>query len=354
MSSKKEIDIDYLDRKTKVLLKPKYSDFIEECKKTFYISKSRSELMSIKYNNGNGKEIIINEKNYKNEDSLKVNCWKLIIDEDDDDDNNDGLISLKNDLVEKKKQLIHMINNTKKNVYDIYIKRVKEEIKNKNEEFQKIYNDLKSKYENDIAELEKLKKEAIEKNSKYIIDKFKEGIEGINENEKNELSIQLKDFKQDFDTGINDIKVDEIKKEVKEMGDKATDFINDVNDKIKESKQFKQIFNIKPEDNTLTINNIKEGGKFKLKIKNISNKTLSGNYLLEITLDKKVYKINLGLSGLKPEETQNKEISFKPDINNKGNYNSTLIIKDNDGSMLSNIKTFNINVDEEGLIGDMI
>lgn len=229
MSSKKEIDIDYLNRKTKVLLPPKYSDFIEKCKDTFYLTDERSKQMSLKYKNSKGKVIVIDEANYKNEESLKAECWQLILDDDDDDEDTDGLISLKNEMIAKKKQLILMLNNVKKNVYDIYIKRAKEEISNKNKEFQKIYNDLKSKYEKDIEELEKLRKEAFKNNSNIIIEKFKEVIEGINENEKQELSNQLNDFKNEFDMGLNDIKIDEINQEVKEIGGNVQNLLKDVN-----------------------------------------------------------------------------------------------------------------------------
>ena len=350
MSSKEQIEIDYLERKTKVPLPPKYSEFIKTCKETFYLSDLRLNLMSIKYINEKGKELNIDQKNYKNEDTLKAKYWKLVFDDDDDEDDNDegdknALKSIKNDMINTKNSLIMEIKNFKKKLYEEYVNKAKVEIKKKNEEFKKIYTELKLKYDKDIEELEKLKNDTFSKNTLNLINFFKESIESGNQSEKDELSKQLNDFKEELGNEFNDVKIDEIKEEVKEMGGNVMEFMNKINN---------QIFSIKPEKNAITINNIRGGVKFNLNIKNISKETITGNYILEITFVDKMHNIDLNISELKSNETQNKEISFKPEILKKGDYESNLIIKNKEGMMFSNPKKLYINIVEEGLIGELL
>ena len=349
MSSKEQIEIDYLERKTKVPLPPQYSEFIKKCKETFYLSDLRLNLMSIKYINEKGKELNIDEKNYKNEDTLKAKFWKLVFDDDDDDDNDEGdknaLKSIKNDMINKKNSLIMEIKSFKKKLYEEYVNMAKKEIKKKNEEFKKMYNELKLKYDKDIEELENLKNETFSKNKQNLINFFEESIESGNQSEKDELSKQLNDFKEELGNGLNEVKIDEIKEEVKEMGGNVMEFMNKINNLI---------FSIKPEKNSITINNTRGGVKFKLNIKNISKETITGNYILEITFADKTHNIDLNISELKPNETQNKEILFKPEILKKGDYESNLIIKNKEGMMFSNTKKLYINIVEEGLIGELL
>ena len=237
------------------------------------------------------------------------------------------------------------IKNFKKKLYEEYVNKAKVEIKKKNEEFKKIYTELKLKYDKDIEELEKLKNDTFSKNTLNLINFFKESIESGNQSEKDELSKQLNDFKEELGNGLNEVKIDEIKEEVKEMGGNVMEFMNKINNLI---------FSIKPEKNSITINNTRGGVKFKLNIKNISKETITGNYILEITFADKTHNIDLNISELKPNETQNKEILFKPEILKKGDYESNLIIKNKEGMMFSNPKKLYINIVEEGLIGELL
>ena len=66
------MEIEFLNQKIKLSLPKKYSEFIELCKQTFYISEERSKNLSFSYIE-NGEETAMEEDDYANRDSLKAN-----------------------------------------------------------------------------------------------------------------------------------------------------------------------------------------------------------------------------------------------------------------------------------------
>ena len=149
----KTMDIDYLNKKTKVTLAENYDSFLELVKKTFYVSDTRMQYLSLSYLNNDNEETIIDEDEYINDDSRKAKFWKLNIDEPDDNDID--ISSIKSELRAKKQKLIEQVKLYKENLYKECNKIIEEGIKKRNEQQKKNIKKIKDEY---LKEIENIKK----------------------------------------------------------------------------------------------------------------------------------------------------------------------------------------------------
>lgn len=348
MAEKKEIEIDYLNRKTKVNLPEKYSDFIELCKQTFYISKSRSENMLFYYYEDEDK-IPIEEEEYKNPDVRKCNSWELVILEEED--NMDGVDQnqLKNELDLKKDQILSQIKKFKENLYKESAEKLKKEIIKRNEKQQKIIQEIKDEYINNLSkfreEIKEQNKDFIGNISKTLLDSYQQNMllidKCVKENIKSQMN-QLGDYcKKDLDE-IEKSELGQISKVNEEIKNNLKTCLEKFN-KITDDKYFNLCL-INAND---IITTIKNEINFELNVKNMNDKIFDGEYMLEITWNDKKFEVKLDLSDIKPKENKVKKVKFSPSINEKGVYYFNLEIKGKD-KPISNKSKLKLTFNEAG------
>lgn len=231
MSLKKEIEIDYMKRRTKINLPKNYSEFIKLCKETFYLSKDRSELMSLVYYDNEGYENIIDEDEYDKEDCRKAEYWKLIIDEEEEEENVEDINTSKSkeQLMKTKNEIIEKSKKYKEELYQKFSKKAQEEIKARNERHKTKTQKLQDEYKNCLEELKIHYKEKIEQISKNVIDMYKENVDSMNIEIIDNIKEPLKTFSNICQKKLEEVKINEIKDSINKMQDCITNCITNFN-----------------------------------------------------------------------------------------------------------------------------
>ena len=240
MKLKNEIEIDYCNRKTKVNLPEKYSDFLQLCKDTFYISDEKSKTMYFIYYDKESEENQIDQDEYSKECCRNADFWKLKFDDDEEEDENDdnnNIQSVKEELISQNKEIIEKTNQFKKELYENSLKKLKDEIKKKNEKYKKDVQEIKEAYINSLTELKKLceenKKKSLEKISEKIIEIYKENVDSTNEGIKDSLKKYSKDSVVICQEIKNKLKIEEIKEAIEKMKEGVKKCEMSFNDKNK-------------------------------------------------------------------------------------------------------------------------
>lgn len=355
----KTMDIDYLNKKTKVTLAENYDSFLELVKKTFYVSDTRMQYLSLSYLNNDNEEIIIDEDEYTNDDSRKAKFWKLNIDEPDDNDID--ISSIKSELRAKKQKLIEQVKLYKENLYKECNKIIEEAIKKRNEQQKKNIKKIKDEY---LKEIENIKEEfnsQIKSNldsfSKNMVNLYKEKLNLIDETVKENLENGKKDLENNLKKELDDINIKEINDEIDNMKGHISNCMSTFNEKISESKMFNAICQI---DENISKQNVKvnekSGVKFDLNIKNKIDKKLTGKYYFELRGfegNNKTYTIDLTLSDIEPKENKKKQITFKPVLEKEGGYKFIGTIKEGN-KIISNECILNFRYNQLGSANDML
>ena len=353
------MEIDYLNRKTKVTLPREYDDFLELLKETFYISDTRMQNLSITYLDDDNEEITIDEDEYTNEDSRKAKFWKLIIEEGEDTDID--ITSIKKQLNSKKQKLIEQVKLYKDNLYEECNKIIEDGIKKRNEVQQENINKIKNEY---LKELEKIKKDfnsQINSNldlfSKNIKNVYKNKLDLIEQTVKENLETSKKELEKHINKDLDDINLKEIDKEIDNMKENIDNCIQTFNEKITESKTFNAICQI---DENISDSKVyaksKSGVKFGLNIKNNTDKKLTGKYNLELRgfeNNYEKYEVELSLSNIEPKDKKEKKITFKPSLKKEGRYKFICTIKENN-KIISNECILNFTYNSIGSMNDLI
>ena len=348
MSLKKEMEIDYLNRRTKIKLPQRYSDFLELCKQTFYISESRSELMSFMYYDDKDEEDkIIEEDEYNNEDTRKAKFWKLIIDENEDEPEQIDVSSLEKKLIKTKKDIIEKAKASKKELYEYCSKIFEKEIKKRNENHKKNIESIQNEYINGLNEIKddigKQIKSNLEEMPTKVTEIYEKNIDVLNAGIKENLESQLNEFTQKCQKELNEINVKEIEDSIEKMKKNMNNCIY----KLNAICEIDEKLEVKSTSTNLI--------KFKMNVTNKINKNLPQDCKVEIRdiKSKDEFSNNLDLSDIKPKESKIKEIEIRSSIKKKGNYKFTLSIKQNN-QIISNVSSLNVNFVEKGTMSDLI
>jgi hypothetical protein len=225
MSLKKEIEIDYMKRRTKINLPKNYSEFVKLCKETFYLSKDRSELMSLVYYDNEGYENIIDEDEYDKEDCRKAEYWKLIIEEEEEEENAEDIDTSKSkeQLMKTKNEIIEKSKKYKEELYQKFSKKAQEGIKARTEQHKKTTQKLQDEYKNCLEELKIIintqYNENIEQISNNVIDMYKKNVDLMNIGIIDNLKEPLKEFTNICQKKLEEVKLNEIKDSINKMQD---------------------------------------------------------------------------------------------------------------------------------------
>ena len=356
MSSKKEITIDYLDRKTKVLLPEKYSDFIKLCKETFYISESRSENMCLKYIDEEGDENDLDENEYTNDNVRNCSCWKLIL--NDNDSEPDEVNDTKEELITLKQKILKKAKDYKSKKLKEFNEKIEKEIQKRNDAHKKNIEALNNVYKTKIINFKEEINEMIKKSLKDISEKIMNSYNTNMELADNEIKKNLKDLIKNVgnecENELNKVNVGDIGEEIEVMKQSVGNCMNEFNDVYNKSKNLNAICEIdKNIEQTCQISN--KGVNFKLNIKNNTKQQLKGHYILDIRGFEGInenYQINLDLSDINPNEGKSKEISFNPYIKKEGRDKFTLYIKENN-IIISNESELTLILNELGSMNEI-
>ena len=346
MSLKNEIEIDYLNRKTKVSLPEDFSDFCKLCKKTFFISDSRSNNMSFIYFDEEKNENTIEEEEYQNENVRKADYWKLII-----DDNMNNQDEINNQLIMKKNVYLNSVKNFKVNLLKQYNEKLEEEIKKRNEEHKKNIEKIKENYKDFLEaykdEIKKTIKKNINDNLEKIKDLYNGKIELTNKALQEDLKSKIDKFGKECEEELNKVKIEEIGDMIEEMKENVQTCMNEFNNAINRTR-------------TLIINNVEKECncnekevKFSLEITNKIKDQLKGNYILEIKNSNDIYNVNVDLSDINFNEKKSKEICFCPPNKKIGTIVFDLVLKENEKNISNNSK-LKLKIKEIGSIDDML
>lgn len=232
MSLKKEIEIDYMKRRTKINLPKNYSEFIKLCKETFYLSKDRSELMSLVYYDNEGYENIIDEDEYDKDDCRKAEYWKLIIEEEEEEENVEDINTSKSKekLMKTKNEIIEKSKKYKEELYLKFSKKAQEGIKARNERHKTNKQKLQDEYKNCLEEVKKIiNTQKIEQISKNVIDMYKENVDSMNIEIIDNIKDPLKTFTNICQKKLEEVKLNEIKDSINKMQDCITNCITNFN-----------------------------------------------------------------------------------------------------------------------------
>lgn len=324
-----EMEIEFLGQRRKLSLPKLYSEFIEECKKTFYLSEERSRNLSFTYVK-NGKEENFDEDEYDDDDPRHADFWKLSTNEDEEETGDAEIISLARDeLANKKRDLLYEAKKFKENLFTQYNQIVAEKIKEKNKQHQENIRKIKENYEKHLKELEDEMNEQIrkvkEKLCKKIMGKYENSLKTIDNGVKEQLIPRIKELNNECKKELNTINLNEIDNEMNILGQSLSKCQNVVTNKLQENISI----NIQNVEKLVNLNDAREGISIELIIKKIKNNN-TGNCVLEIVNEKNIsqsYKVDVDLSELRFNEEKNKTINFNPHIQNFGTYNYTLKIK---------------------------
>lgn len=343
MSSKKdEMEVEFLNQKIKLSLPKKYSEFIELCKQTFYISDERSKNLSFSYIE-NGEETAMEEDDYANRDSLKAEYWVLSTNEDEEGDGEDkDMISLaKEELKNKKRDLLNEAKKFKKDLYDNYSKIIAEKIKEKNKVHEENIKKIKEDFLTHLKEIENEMNESLNKVitetlPEKVMNKYEESIKKINNGVKEQLLPKIDDLKLECNKELTQINTNDINQGMNYLRSSISNCQNVFLSKIKEAECC-EIQNVEIQKNS---NEIKDGITFNLPIKKTKNVKLSNNCVLEINDDDDNYEVKIDLSNLKYNNEETIKVSFNPNKTDPDDYTFELRIKqgNNDISNESKLK----------------
>ena len=325
-----EMEIEFLGQRRKLSLPKLYSEFIEECKKTFYLSEERSRNLSFTYVK-NGKEENFDEDEYDDDDPRHADYWKLSTNEDEEETGDAEIISLARDeLANKKRDLLSEAKKFKENLFTQYNQIVAEKIKEKNKQHQENIRKIKENYEKHLKELEDEMNEQIrevkKKLSEKILSKYKNSLKTIDNGVKEQLIPRIKELNNECKKELNAINLNEIDNEMNILGQSLSKCQNVVTNKLQENISF----NIKDVTKQVNLNAAKENISIELTVTKINNNKKTGNWVLEIVNkdnQSQSSKVDIDLSELRYNEEKNKTINFNPHIQNFGTYNYTLKIK---------------------------
>lgn len=356
MSSKKEITIDYLDRKTKVLLPEKYSDFIKLCKETFYISESRSENMCLKYIDDEGDENDLEDNDYTNDKVRNCPCWKLII--NDNDSEPDEVNDTKEELITIKKKILKKAKDYKSMKLKEYNEIIEKEVQKRNDAHKKNLEELndviKTKIKDFKKEINGMIKKGLKDISQKIMNSYNTNVELTDNEIKNNLKELIKNIGNECENEINKVNVGDIGEQIDVMKQGVDNCMYEFNEVYKKSKSLNAICEIDPKiERTCQIS--KKGVNFELNVKNNTKQKLKGNYILDIRGSDDInenYQVNLDLSDINPNEVKSKEILFHLFNEKEGSYNFTLYIKDNN-NIISNESKLILVLNELGSMNEM-
>lgn len=326
---KDEMEIEFLGQKRKLSLPKLYSEFIEKCKKTFYLSEERSRNLSFAYVK-DGKEENFDEDEY-DEDPRKADYWKLFTNEDEEEQGDAEIISLaKDELANKKRELLNEAKKFKENLFTQYNQIVAEKIKEKNKQHQENIQKIKENYKKQLKEFENEMNEQIKdvkkKLSEKIMSKYENSIKTIDNGVKEQLLPRIKELNNECKKELNTINLNEIDKEMKNLRQSLSNCQNVVTNKLQENISFK----IQDLQKSVNLNEAREGISIELAVTKMNNSKITGNFVLEIVNEEdrfQSYKVDIDLSDLRFNEKGNKTINFNPHIQNSGTYNYKLKIK---------------------------
>ena len=355
MSNKKEITIDYLKRKTKILLPEKYSDFIEECKKTFFISNSRSENMYFKYIDEEGDENDLEEDDYKNEKVQNLPYWKLIV--NDNDSETDEANNTKDELITIKNKILKKAKGYKSKKLKESNELIEKEMKKRNDEHKKNIEKMKNEYKTKIEEfkndINSLIIKSLDDISQKLLDTYNKNIEATNNEIKNNFKASIETIGKQFEEDLSKVNMDDIGDKIETMKESVKGCMSDFHDIYNVSKNLKAICLIEGKiESKCRIS--KNSIAFNLKITNNTEQKLNGNYILDIRGEDNIgnFQAKLDLSDINSKEEKSKEIKFNPHIENEGIFNFTLYIKEN-GNIISNESQLKLTMWEIGSMNDM-
>ena len=322
-----EMEIEFLGQKRRLTLPRLYSEFIEKCKKTFYLSEERSRNLSFAYVKDD-KEENFDEDEY-DEEPRKADYWKLFTNEDEEEQGDAEIISLaKDELANKKRELLNEAKKFKENLFTQYNQIVAEKIKEKNKQHQENIRKIKENYEKHLKELENEMTEQIKevkkKLSEKIISKYKNSIKTIDDGVKEQLLPRIKEINNECKKELNAINLNEIDKEMNILGQSLSNCQNVVINRLQENISF----NIQDLQKQVNLSTAREGISIELTLTKKNNSKITGNCVLEIVNEEEEdYKVDIDLSELRFNEDKNKTINFNPHIQNSGTYIYKLKIK---------------------------
>ena len=348
---KDEMEIEFLGQRRKLSLPKLYSDFIEKCKKIFYLSEERSRNLSFAYVK-DGKEENFDEDEY-DEDPRQADYWKLFTNEDEEEQGDAEIISLaKDELANKKRELLNEAKKFKENLFTQYNQIVAEKIKEKNKQHQENIQKIKENYKKQLKEFENEMNEQIkevkEKLKKKIMSKYENSITTIDNGVKEQLLPRIKELNNECKKELNAINLNEIDNEMNKLGQSLSKCQDVVTNKLQETISF----NIQDVTKQVNLNVAKEGISIELTVKKLNSKK-TGNCVLEIVNEEsQSYQVDIDLSELRFNEERNKTINFNPHIQNRGTYNYKLKIKQGYGD-ISNEAELTLEITDVGSNEDL-
>ena len=331
MSSKKdEMEVEFLNQKIKLSLPKQYSEFVELCKQTFYISDERSKNLSFSYIE-NGEDTPMEEDEYANSDSLKADYWVLSTNEDEEGDGEDkDMVSLaKDELKNKKKELLNEAKKFKKDLYDNYSKIIAEKIKEKNKVHEENIKKIKEDFVKHLKEIENEMNESLNKIiketlPKKVMNKYEESIKTINNGVKELLIPKINELNLELKKELTQINTNDINQGMNLLRSSIQNCQGVFMSKIKEA----ECCVIQKVEMQINSNGIKDGITFQLPIKKTKNVQLPNNCVLEINDDDDGdYQVDINLSAIKYNHEEKIEVSFNPKNIETGGHIFTLRIK---------------------------
>jgi hypothetical protein len=348
MSEKKEMDIEYNNIKTKLSLPDKFSEFKELCIQTFYISELRSQKMNFCYVDEDNDDVKLDEDSYEGSDARKAKFWKLSIgDKKKNSSNSKKDDQSKKEFIAQKEKLIGEAKLYKEKLFGECSRIIEEKIKQKNEEHKNNIQKIKDQFEKNLKEfknlVDKQTKEYLGKISENAMNVYIEKSQFIDKSVIDAMSMKLGEFEDSKkDLGIN---MEEIGKNLTDTTQNVKDCKEIFQDIVKESKFLKFIINEAKITNNII--DLKNGVKFKIKIKRLGDIKTNNSFLrIQNSEDKKYEDIKIDLKEELKEEKEI-EITFNPHITEIKEYLFNMVLI-NDKNIISNIARLIINVHEPG------
>ena len=357
MSLKNEIEIDYLDRKTKVSLPKEYADFIKLCKETFYLSESRSKDMSIIYIDEDDDEVPIDEDEYNNEKARKASFWTLNLNEDEED--LDDIKHIKNELTLKKNDLLNKAKIFKAQLLKKCNGIIESEVKKRNDLHKENIKKIKKAYEDNLngfkQEINDIIKESLQTITQNVMSIYNDNIDIIDNEIKESLKGNISTLQNECEEEFNKIKVDEIGEQMDNIKNNVKQCQSDFLDLYRQSQNLNTLCEITKEiKKQCKIS--KKGVTFNLDVLNKTKKKLTGKYILHIIGtegNNEKFQLDLDLSDVDSGMKKAKEITIKPKIRKEGKYIFRLFIKE-DNNVISNESELILEMVDLGSMNDVM
>lgn len=352
MSTKKEMDIEYNNIKTKLSIPDKFSEFKELCIKTFYISELRSQKMEFFYIDEDNEYVMLDEGSYEEEDAKKAKFWKLSIKGESTGPKKKNENSSKNILAQKK-ALLDEAKLYKEKLFEKCNSILEEKIKEKNEQHKNNIQKIKDEFSKNLKDfknsLDKQTKEYLGKISENALNIYMEKSKLIGKDVIDNMTKNLGEFKDDDELNIGEIgtNINDTNANVKDCKDLFQNI-------VKESQHLKFII-----DNVVITNNLNElkSITFKLKIRKFSEAPIENSFIRILSKEDNKYEdIKIDLNDL-DKDAKEKEITFNPQISKNKNYLFVMALlnknNNNEFNIISNPSKLTINVVEIGSNNDL-